>query len=376
YVAAAEHLLATGSYPERTGFYFVRPPGYPAFLAVATLGHPGVVWLAKCLNALLGAAACVLIARLSTRIFRRPNLSVATGLAAALHPALLRISSDVQSEPLFLLLLLFFAFFLLAAADRPSGNLALLSGAALGLAALTRPTGLCLAPLLLAPLFDRRWPTRIRAQISAAAFVGLFAALGPWTLRNALVYRELVLVNDGFGLNFYAGNSDWAFRAVGQPDRQEVERLTVEFDQDVRARLASLDAAGVRSPGARSRAFFDAALEQRRGDLAGWARLMGRKAIDWIRPWPNPGYWPRTVVLFVGGLSLVLYLGTISGLLVSRRRGVAAFAAAALLISMAAHVAILVSWRYRIPFWEPILLIYGMAGAARILGGKKAFEPL
>jgi 4-amino-4-deoxy-L-arabinose transferase-like glycosyltransferase len=369
YIEIAETLAQTGAYPERTGFYFVRAPGYPLFLAVATLGHPRVVWLAKSWNAVLGAAACVLLAVLSARIFRRQTLAVATGVAAALHPSFLRISSDVQSEPLFLLLLLLFGYFLLAAADRPSGGLAGIAGAMLGFAALTRPTGLVLALLLLAPMWDRRWPARIRAQISMAAFAGLFAVVLPWTIRNAVVYRELIPINDAFGNAFYTGNSDWTVRYYALSTGAEIDAWTRDFDRDVRDRIARLDAAGVTSPGARSKAFLRAALEERRGDLAGWARLLARKALDWLRPWPNPGYWPAAIVWAVAAWSLVLYAAALWGLWSSERRGVAAFAVATLLLSMAFHVLVLVVWRYRVPYWDPILLLYGMAGA---LGARRS----
>ncbi len=35
---------------------------------------------------------------------------------------------------------------------------------------------------------------------------------------------------------------------------------------------------------------------------------------------------------------------------------------------MAAHVAIIVVWRYRVPYWDPVLLLYGVWGAARLTG--------
>ena len=60
-----------------------------------------------------------------------------------------------------------------------------------------------------------------------------------------------------------------------------------------------LDHRGVTSPGARSRFFFRKALEERRGDPAAWARLLLRKAADLVRPWPNPLFWPRSVVATV-----------------------------------------------------------------------------
>jgi hypothetical protein len=44
---------------------------------------------------------------------------------------------------------------------------------------------------------------------------------------------------------------------------------------------------------------------------------------------------------------------------------VTAFCLAVLVLSMAAHVALQVVWRYRVPYWDPILLLYGTFGAAR-----------
>src|SRR6185503_20257616 len=125
-------------------------------LAAATLGHPRSVAAGKAINAVLGALAAVLLAAFSARIFGSRPVAIATGIAAALHPGLVMLSTDVQSEPLFVVLLLISGYLLLAAADRPSSNLAIAAGAALALAALTRPAALALCPLLAAPLFDRR----------------------------------------------------------------------------------------------------------------------------------------------------------------------------------------------------------------------------
>jgi carbon starvation protein len=36
-----------------------------------------------------------------------------------------------------------------------------------------------------------------------------------------------------------------------------------------------------------------------------------------------------------------------------------------LVVSMAAHVVLQVVWRYRLPYWDPVLLLYGTFGAWR-----------
>ncbi|HSP94341.1 MAG TPA: glycosyltransferase family 39 protein, partial [Thermoanaerobaculia bacterium] len=202
YLFAARELVRTGHYPLATEPFYFRAPGYPVFLVAATLGQPDRIALAKIANAAMGALAAVGLASLSARIFRRRGVALATGAAATIHPGFVFLSTDIQSEPLFLLLLLAAGWLLLVSTDRPSSNLALLAGGVIALAALTRPSALILAPLLAAPLFDHRHPFRVRSHIAAAALLGFLFTLAPWTLRNAVVYRELVPVNDAGGSAF------------------------------------------------------------------------------------------------------------------------------------------------------------------------------
>ncbi len=197
YLRGARSLATTGRYPLRTDqeLHLFRPPGYPAFLVAVTLGHPDFIPAGKIANALASALVAVLIAALSARIVRRRGVAIATGVSTAICPTQVLVATDIQTEPLFLVLLLCTGYLLLAAQDRPSSGLGLLSGAGLALAALTRPSALALSPLLLAPLFDRRYPRGVRTHIAASAVLGFTLTLAPWTMRNALVFHELILVN-------------------------------------------------------------------------------------------------------------------------------------------------------------------------------------
>jgi hypothetical protein len=368
YLFASEEIVRTGRYPLATERFYFRAPGYPAFLVLATLGKPERIAIAKVANACLGALGALLIAVLSARIFRSRVAAAATGGAAALHPGLVSLSTDVQSEPLFLLLLLGAGFLLLVASDRPSSNLALGAGALLALSALTRPSALALAPLLAAPLWDRRYPTRARLHLGASALAGFLAALAPWTLRNALTFRELVPVNDAAGSAFYQGNSDWMVRFYGVESRDEYRRWLVDTRRDLEDRAREANALGRGSPSAKSRYFVRKAIEQRMADPAGWLVLLLRKTWDWLRPYPNPLFWPRTVVWATAVLeSLVMLLAGV-GLATAARRGVRNFSLAYLFLAMAAHVALIVVWRYRLAYWEPALLLYAIPGGARLAG--------
>src|SRR5207253_1911660 len=99
---------------------------------------------------------------------------------------------------------------------------------------------------------------------------------------------------------------------------------------------------GLGSPSQRARAFVARALAERRADPLGWARLLARKAWEWLRPYPTPWYWPAIVVWASALAYLALYALAAVGFVAAPRPGVRAFALAVLAISAAMHVAILV----------------------------------
>jgi 4-amino-4-deoxy-L-arabinose transferase-like glycosyltransferase len=367
YLFAARTLAQTGQYPHRTDPPLFRPPGYPAFLVVSTLGQPDRVALAKVANSIVGSLTALLLAWLSARIFRRRALAIATGVAAAVHPTFWLMATEIQSEPLFLFFFLSAGLLLLIGADRPSSNAALLAGVALGLAALTRSTALALAPFLLAPLADRRYPVRARGHLAASAVLGLVLALAPWTIRNAMVFHELLPVNDAGGASLYWGNSRLAARYYRIRTRAEYEQWSLDIDADMRARLAEMERAGPLSPGRRSALFARAAIEDARSDPKRALWLFGQKAWQWLRPYPSPWYWPLSIVFTVGVLYSALDLLGAIGLATSPRRGVALFCVLLLAVTMAAHVVLQVVWRYRAPYWDPVLILYSVFAADRLL---------
>jgi 4-amino-4-deoxy-L-arabinose transferase-like glycosyltransferase len=371
YLSAAETIAREGRYPIQTDVFFFRPPGYPAFLTAATLGHPEKIALSKIATASVGSLAAPLLALLSARLFRRRSVAIATGLLAAVHPAFLLTSSDVQSEPLFLALLLGAGYLLLAAVDRPSTTLSLAAGGIAALAALTRSSALALVPFLLAPLLDRRYPRRARAHLAGAAVVGFLFVLAPWTIRNALVFGEFIPVNDAAGNAFYQGNSDWTLRFYDLRSREEYDRWVKAFNADMRRRSEEMRRAGQESPTARSRAFAAQALAERRRDHAEWAKLLFLKGWDWLRPYPHPIFWRRGIVFGVAGGYVLLFSSAAIGLARAPRPGVRLFVLAFLAVTMIAHVLIIVVWRYRVPYWDPVLVLYGTFGAGTLLTGWK-----
>jgi hypothetical protein len=69
-------------------------------------------------------------------------------------------------------------------------------------------------------------------------------------------------------------------------------------------------------------------------------------------------------VWIIGAIYSVGTVLAIMGIAAAPRPGVRLFALAYLVLTMAVHVAVIVVWRYRVPYWDPVLLLYGSFGAA------------
>jgi len=124
-----------------------RGPGYTYFLAALFRFIDVDAWVARWAQALLGAAACVLIALSGRELASRRVGFVAAGLAA-LHPTLILFTGRMLTETL-ALFLFWLGFLLLLRALRRGGSGELLAGGVvIALAALTRPTLLVVVPFV------------------------------------------------------------------------------------------------------------------------------------------------------------------------------------------------------------------------------------
>jgi hypothetical protein len=185
--------------------------------------------------------------------------------------------------------------------------------------------------------------------------------------RNAVRYHELILSSDAGGYSLYRGNSAWTRRYYRIRSAAELARWEIDADADARSRLVALEREKGRllTPHERSAGFARMALDAMDSNPQAAARLFAAKAWQWVRPYPTPWIWPAWIVAGTGTLYLALYALAAAGLVRSPRRGAAAFCIAVVVISMAVHVALEVIWRYRLPYWDPILILYAIYGAAR-----------
>jgi hypothetical protein len=191
--------------------------------------------------------------------------------------------------------------------------------------------------------------------------------VAPWLLRNALVFREFVPISDSFGAAFYDGNSEWARRFYEVRTRAEYDAWVKAMVDDRERRLALVDPKIFTQPGQRSRLFLEMGLQDLSRDPKESIRLYTRKALQWLRPYPTPWSWPRWIVITTGIYYALLELIALYGLFVSPRRGVSLFCAGVLILTTLGHLLVVPLWRYRVPYWDPILLLYGVFGATRFL---------
>jgi tetratricopeptide (TPR) repeat protein len=206
-------LLASGiahGHSEPSAFF--RAPLYYYFLGAIywVFGHS--YWAARTVQALLGAASCVLLYKIGRRLFR-PAVGLIAAGAMVLYGPLVFFDGELLTPVLEVFLDLSFVLLALKATATGKRQAWLAAGIVLGLAAITRPNTLVAAPLVLIWLWRRRderpsLPSPIgRRSISAAVFlVGVMAAPGLVTCRNYAVSGDPIFIASQGGINLFLGN--------------------------------------------------------------------------------------------------------------------------------------------------------------------------
>lgn len=212
----ATNLLATGVYGLTPGQADAAlPPLYALLLAavyaIAGPSPANAVGLNIALD-LAGLAALWVVAR---RLFPDDEwVSVlSVGLMSA-YPYLVFQTLTMSDTSLFVAqLYALLALLVLLGGERPRVPLAAIAaaGAVLGLSLLTRPV-LPLLLVLTVPWLARRIGWRAAGGRAAAVALVAGLVLAPWTIRNAGVFGEPVLVATNGGSNFWQGNNPRTIR--------------------------------------------------------------------------------------------------------------------------------------------------------------------
>ncbi len=233
---ALGHGFSSPFYPQ-TGPTALVCPLYPLLLA-AVFKVFGVytnasAFVALLLNAVFSSATSAVIFFGMREFFgRRTALSAAW--IWALYPYAVYYSA-VYLWDCALTSLLFACCFFLAVTRLPQMQLSGWAGYGLlvGLAALSNPSILSVAPVLLLYALWQRYRAGRTVLLPLLATVTLMAAtLAPWCIRNMRAMHQPVLMRDGFWAEFYAGNAGdtshsnpgWTHPASNPVEMQQYER--------------------------------------------------------------------------------------------------------------------------------------------------------
>jgi 4-amino-4-deoxy-L-arabinose transferase-like glycosyltransferase len=392
---------------------FKRPPLYPLMLA-------NVLWLfgedpqaIATVQHALGLLIVGLTFVLGFMLAGTTGGSVA-GVLSALSGPLLLSEHYLMSETLYALLLIASVIAFILVEKRGSIGLAIVTGALLGLAALTRPIAQMIVPLLVLWLVWRYRHRRGHATKIALGLCLAFAVvIAPWMIRNFLVQGSFTVaggMGEGLAVRTIRYEQRFDFRATGPEEEplRSARRIYRDEAEDgsafeLAARLRDeLSVTPAIADGLMRQIATEAIRKQPMYYLSGtagmfWDILTGRPARlrqDWI-PWRGmvwderiPHLLPRATPLqdmefaaaermvsiydparlwpIVLGLALIGVIVPLAG--TPRRYGLLL----ALLIlgqTLAAAALVGIEWRYRYPL-DPlinVLIGMGVSGLAALL---------
>ncbi|MGE4427224.1 MAG: ArnT family glycosyltransferase [Solirubrobacteraceae bacterium] len=162
-----------------------RAPAYPGLLAAVyeVVGlDERTRWAAgRLVGALLGTITVAIVWGIARRTWSDVWIARAAAGVTAVLPSLVWLNGGLVAETLFVPLVLAALLVTLIHRDRPDLRLAVLAGAIVGVAALTRTNGMS----VILPVAIGLWSARRRPLAPVAAVAALVVVLIPWTVRNA-----------------------------------------------------------------------------------------------------------------------------------------------------------------------------------------------
>jgi tetratricopeptide (TPR) repeat protein len=256
---------------------FYQAPLYPYWLAVifALAGHS--LGLVRVIQAVLGAASCVLLG-LAGRRFFSDRAGVIAALLLAVYPPAVFFDGLIQKSSLDIFLMTL----MLALIGEFTVRRHWTWLAALGLVAavftLNRENARVLLPVIGVWLWMgyRDVPARRRA-----AWIGVFAAaalavLLPVGYRNSRVGGEFLLSTSQLGPNFFIGNNA---KASGTYEPLVPERGDAIFEREDATRIASAAVGRALSPGEVSDYWLKQSFAYMRSQPLQWLGLLGKKVL-------------------------------------------------------------------------------------------------
>jgi len=251
YDAIARNIAAGSGFALEPGVPTpTRAPLYPFFLAgiYFVFGHSYfAVMLAQ---ALLDSLTCVLLFRIALYMLKNEAAATLTAAIYALYPVAIACVNTLISETLFTFIFLLSVYALAAASNGKPRVYYVYSGAALGLATLTRGTTIAF-PVMILLLFLL---TKKKFLDWLIIVLAMAVILAPWTIRNYGTFHRFIPVGSvGPGLGLYTSG----LQASGQGSYEECiekgRKIAASFPEDYIESETFLKAEGLklikRNPG-------------------------------------------------------------------------------------------------------------------------------
>lgn len=185
-----------------------RPPLYPIYLffVYSLLDHSYLI--VRLLQSVFGTATVLITYKLGSRIFNE-RVGLLAAIITALYPSLILYTRFLLTETLFILLFVAATLSLHKISDLPLFGSSI-AGLFLGLAALCKPATLLIVPILSIWLLSMM--PRIKDALINFTFLclAILSIIIPWTIRNYVVFHEVVLISTNGGLNLFTGNNPGA----------------------------------------------------------------------------------------------------------------------------------------------------------------------
>lgn len=195
--------IAGGTYQDG---YIIRPPLYPLLLAAIFKVFGAGFGPALLISSLIRGMLIAGIAWMGMRYVSRLAGLVAAFLVAA-YPMLIFTYTRFLTEIIYIPLFVLSFWFIERAAETGRTRDSLLAGIVAGIAALARSTSLFFTLVVAcwfvvrkskAGRFSRR--NLVTGAVLAAA---MLAAISPWTLRNAVVHKAFILIDNSSAYNLW-----------------------------------------------------------------------------------------------------------------------------------------------------------------------------
>lgn len=191
--------------------YMIYLAGVSRFIGTSETTHR----LASCV---LGAAAVFAIGVLARRVFSSDVAGWLAAIFAGAYAHLWINDEMLMSESMYVLTSVLAVLAAYNFWDRRSLRSAVVMGAAVGLAVLSRAEAVALFPFMVLPLalFLRDRPRRARLALAGAAVGAGLLALAPWVAYNLTRFERPVLLSNGTGSVLMVANCDYTDDDTGE----------------------------------------------------------------------------------------------------------------------------------------------------------------